>query len=47
MKQMFFLQFPCFLYDSKNVASIISSSSTFSKPSLYLLEVLGSQTAKT
>ena len=30
------LEFPCFLYDTENVGSLISDSSTFSKPSLYI-----------
>ena len=29
-----FLEFPCFLYDPMNVGNLISSSSSFSKPSL-------------
>ena len=29
-----FLEFPCFLYDPVNVDSLISGSSSFSKPSL-------------
>ena len=38
MKQrwMFFLEFPCFLYDPENVDNLISGSSAFSKPSLYI-----------
>ena len=31
-----FLEFPCFLYDSMSVGNLISGSSAFSKPSLYL-----------
>ena len=31
-----FLEFPCFLYDPMNVGNLISGSSAFSKPSLYL-----------
>ena len=31
-----FLEFPCFLFDSTNVGNLISGSSTFSKPSLYI-----------
>ena len=40
-----FLEFPCFLCDPTIVGNLISSSSTFSKPSLYL-EVVSSGTAK-
>ena len=31
-----FLEFPCFLYDPTNVGNLISGSSAFSKPSLYI-----------
>ena len=31
-----FLEFPCFLYDPVNVGNLISGSSAFSKPSLYI-----------
>ena len=31
-----FLAFPCFLYDPVNVSSLISGSSAFSTPSLYI-----------
>ena len=31
-----FLEFPCFLCDSANFANLISGSSAFSKPSLYI-----------
>ena len=31
-----FLEFPCFLYDSTNVGNLISGSSAFSKPILFL-----------
>ena len=31
-----FLKFPCFLYDPANVDNLISDSSSFSKPSLYI-----------
>ena len=31
-----FLKFLCFLYDPRNVGSLISGSSPFSKPSLYI-----------
>ena len=30
------LEFPCFLYDPKDVGNLISGSSAFSKPSLYI-----------
>ena len=40
-----FLEFPCFLCDPTIVGNLISSSSTFSKPSLYL-EVVSSGTAE-
>ena len=33
-----FLEFPCFLYDSMTVGNLISGSSAFSKPSLYIWE---------
>ena len=32
---MFFLEFPCFLYDPMNVSNLTSSFSAFSKPILY------------
>ena len=32
----FFLEFTCFLYDPANVGNLISDSSAFSKPSLYI-----------
>ena len=32
----FFLEFPCFLHDLMNVGNLISGSSAFSKPSLYI-----------
>ena len=35
-----FLEFPCFLYDSMDVGSLISVSSAFSKPSLYIWKFL-------
>ena len=35
-----FLEFPCFLYDPMNVGNLISSSSAFSKPSLYIWKFL-------
>ena len=35
-KWIFFLEFFCFLYDPTNVANLISGSSVFSKPSLYI-----------
>ena len=31
-----FLEFLCFLYDPRNVGNLISGSSAFSKPSLYI-----------
>ena len=31
-----FLEFPFFLYDSRNVGNLISGSSAFSKPNLYI-----------
>ena len=31
-----FLEFPCFLHDPTNVGNLISGSSAFSKPSLYI-----------
>ena len=31
-----FLEFPCFLHDLANVGNLISGSSSFSKPSLYI-----------
>ena len=31
-----FLEFPCFLYNPVNVGSLISGSSSISKPSLYI-----------
>ena len=31
-----FLEFPCFLYDPTNVGNLISGSSAFSKPILFL-----------
>ena len=31
-----FLELPCFLHDPKNVGNLISGSSAFSKPSLYI-----------
>ena len=40
-----FLDFPCFLCDATDVGNFMSSSSTFSKPSLYL-EVVSSCTAE-
>ena len=33
-----FLEFSCFLYDPMNVHNLISGSSAFSKPSLYILK---------
>ena len=37
---VFFLEFPCFLYDPKNAGNLISGSSAFSKPSLYIWKFL-------
>ena len=34
------LEFPCFLYDPKKVGNLISDSSAFYKPSLYILNFL-------
>ena len=31
-----FLEFPCFFYDPMDVGNLISDSSTFSKPGLYI-----------
>ena len=31
-----FLEFPCFLYDPTNTGNLISGSSAFSKPNLYI-----------
>ena len=36
MKQIFFLEFPCLLYDPVNVGNLTSGSSVFSKLSLYI-----------
>ena len=35
-----FLKFPCFLYNPGNVGNLISSSSSFSKPSLDIWKFL-------
>ena len=35
-----FLEFPCFLYDPTDVENLISGSSAFSKPSLYIVNFL-------
>ena len=35
-----FLEFPCFLYDPANVGNLVSSSSAFSKPTLYIWKFL-------
>ena len=35
-----FLEFPCFLYDPTNAGNLISSSSSFPKPSLDILKSL-------
>ena len=45
-KWMFFLEFPCFLYDPTNVGNLISGSSAFSKIQFVYLEFLGSHTAE-
>ena len=36
----FFLEFPCFLHYPMNVGNLISGSSAFSKPSLYIWKLL-------
>ena len=35
---MFFLELLCFIHDQRNVGNLISGSSAFSKPSLYIWE---------
>ena len=35
-----FLEFPCFFCDPRDVGNLISSSSAFSKPSLYIWKFL-------
>ena len=35
-----FLKFPCFLYNPENIGNLISSSSSFSKPSLNIWKFL-------
>ena len=35
-----FLEFPCFLFDSTNVSNLISGSSAFSEPKLYVWKFL-------
>ena len=35
-----FLEFPCFFYDLADVGNLISGSSAFSKPSLYIWKFL-------
>ena len=35
-----FLEFPCFLHDPMNVGNLISGSSAFSKPNLYIWKFL-------
>ena len=35
-----FLEFPCFLYNLRNVDNLISGSSAFSKSSLYIWKFL-------
>ena len=39
-REIFFLKFPCFFYNSANVGNLISSSSSFSKPSLDIWKFL-------
>ena len=34
------LEFPCFLYDPMDIGNLISGSSAFSKPSLYIWKFL-------
>ena len=36
----FYLEFPCFLYEAENIVNLISGSSAFSKPSLYIWKFL-------
>ena len=40
MKQMFFLEVPCFLYEPVNIGNLISGSSAFYKPSLNICKFL-------
>ena len=40
MKQMFFLEFSCFLYYPMNVGNLIPGSSAFSKSRLYIWKFL-------
>ena len=35
-----FLEFPCFFYEPVNIGNLISGSSAFSKPSLYIWKFL-------
>ena len=35
-KQIFFLEYPCFLYEPMNVGDLISDSSAFCKSCLYI-----------
>ena len=35
-----FLEFPCFFYDPMNVGNLVSGSSAFSKPTLYIWKFL-------
>ena len=37
---VFFLEFPCFLYDPVDVSNLISGSSAFSKSSLFIWNFL-------
>ena len=39
-KKIFFLEFPCFLYDPANAGNLIFGSSAFSKPSLEIWKFL-------
>ena len=41
-----FLESPCLLYDSANVGNLISGSSAFSNPSLYIWKLLMLSTAE-
>ena len=41
-----FLEFPCFLYDLAHIGNLISGSSAFSNPSLYIWKFLMLSTAE-
>ena len=41
-----FMEFSCFLHDPTNVSNLISGSSAFSKPSLYIWKFSVPQTAE-